>query len=68
MTSVLIGKGKVAHRHTGREHHMKVGAEIRTMHLQAKNAMDCCQPPETRKKQRGIVPRVFRESMTMLTP
>lgn len=33
-----------------------------------KNAKDCQEPPDVRKGQRRIFPRVFRGSMPLLTP
>lgn len=46
---------------------MKVEAEIGVMHPQDKKPKDYQQPLEARERQGSVLPRVFRDSMALLT-
>lgn len=56
MISALAGD-TVTQRYREREDgYMKMGSEMKILLLQARNAKDHWQPPETRKRQERILP------------
>lgn len=69
MTRVLIRRGKYGHRpemHRGRP--LTTEAKVGVVHLQAEDAEDCPEAPESGKRQGRILPRAFGGSMGLLTP
>lgn len=58
---------KERHRHTQGGVHVKIEAETGVKQLQARNTKDCWQAAETRKRQEGILSRVF-SSVALPTP
>lgn len=60
MTSVLLGKGKLNIDTQGGNAMWRWGQRLEQCIYKSRNAMDCCQPPESRKKQGRILPSSFQ--------
>lgn len=60
MTSVLLGKGKLNIDTQGGNTMWRWGQRLKQCIYKSRNAMDCCQPPESRRKQGRILPSSFQ--------
>ena len=68
LNPILLGPYEKKRQTYGKEGHVTIEAEIRVMHLQAKEHQEYWQPLEAGSGKDGFFPRAFGGSATLPTP